>query len=331
MARSMTSQVAQIQKETTPGTAVTAAMKRLMGVRLTPAYNVDGTQENKASGYKVNTSVQIGDVWSTWNVEGIQDFNAIGFILASIFGPPVTTAVEDTTGAYEHVFAPNAAAVDALVTYTAQWGDSVQALQAAYLAFQGLTLGIERGNLSFSSSAISRKVAAQTLASAGVTTVPSVPIPSRGYNVFADDTWAGLGDTKLLAAYSGNITNGDKFTPDRPINSAIDGYESLMESDDIEYSGSLTLGFDAVGTAFLSTFDNEAIKYLRFAVDGPIIEGTTPYSLTYDIAARLTNVGELTTAPNSPAVSLPFDFLMVPDPVTGKYQQVTLVNTIASY
>lgn len=332
MARSVVNQVVLLQKETTPGTAAVNAMKRLLSMKLTPSYNVDGTQSFKASGHKVNTIVQLGDMWSTWNVEGIQDFNNIGFVLASIYGPPTTTTPSGGTTSKQHVFNLNPSGADPQVSYTAQYGDSVQALQSTYFMFQGLDLGIERGNLSFSSSAISRKYTkGATLATTGVTDVPAVPIPQQGYDVFADDTWADLGTTKLLAAYSGNVSNGDKFVPDRPLNSAVSGFETLMEAEDISYSGSLTLGMDTAGVAMLDTMEAEAIKFLRFKADGPLIEATVKYSIMYDLAVRITNVGEITKAPNSPAVSLPFDFEFIKDPTSGKVAQVTLVNTIASY
>lgn len=330
--RSMTNQVAQLQKEVTPGVPLVTAMKRLQGIKLMPGYNVDGSQGFKASGYKVNTSYQIGDIWSMWTVDGIQDFNALGYVLASYFGPPNTTPNATDVGAFSHVFSMNPAAVDPLLTYTAQWGDNVKAFQASYFAFQSLTLGIERGNLSFGSSGISRKQdKGATLASTGVTSVTSVPIPQRGYDVYADDTWLTLGTTKLLAAYSAEITNPDKFVPDRPINSQVDGYETLMEADDMDFAGKLTVGFDTTGAALVDSFENEALKFFRFAVNGPIIAGATRYGLKYDIAARLSNVGEVTSAPNSPTVVLPFDLSMIADPTSGKFQSVTLVNSISSY
>lgn len=332
MARSIVNQSVLLQKETTAGTAVTNAMKRLLAVKMVPSINIDGTQNFKASGHKVDTVVQLGDEWATWSVDGIQDYNTLGYILASIYGPPTTTTPGGATTARQHVFAPNPSGADTQVTYTAQYGDASQGLQATYLAFQGLEMGIERGNLSFSSSAISRAFTSiANIATAGVTDVPTAPISQRGYNVYADDTWAALGTTKLLAAYSGKISNGDKFVGDRPINAAVAGFESLLEAEDISYNGSLTLGFDAVATAMLTTMRNEAIKFLRFEVVGPLIESGQNYQIWYDIAVRITNVGEITKAPNSPAVSLPFDFSLIKDATSGKYAAVTLVNAVSAY
>ncbi len=62
MARSMTNQIFQVQKETIPGTPLTAAMKRLMGITARPAVANSGGESFKASGYKANTAHMIGDL-----------------------------------------------------------------------------------------------------------------------------------------------------------------------------------------------------------------------------------------------------------------------------
>lgn len=331
MARSIVNQSFLIQKETTPGTPLVAAMKRLLGVKAMPAIQTTGYQNFKAAGHKVDTSGQIGDLTGVWGVEGIQDFNALTYVLASMMSPPVITTPGGGTLSRNHVFTPAAAAADVLTTYTAQYGDTTRAFQAAYFVFNSLTLGIQRGNLSFGSSAISQKPdKGATLATTGVTDVPSRPIPTRSYNVYADDTWLTLGTTKLLAAYDANIAFGDKYVMDAPINSTVLGFESLLEGEDIDYSGSITVGFDAAGAGLEDTFENEALKFLQFKVVGPIIEAAIAYELRLDLCVRLTNVGQVTKAPNSPAIVLPFDFALQKDPTSGFFARATLVNVVTA-
>lgn len=332
MGRSMTNQVAQLQRETVPGTAETDAMQRVMSLKLIPSYNVSGGESFTAAGSSVATSYQIGDVWSTWSVDGVQDFNALGLIATSLFGPPTTTPVVGAVGAYEHVWEPDPFEAAVLASYTAQFGDSVMAMQAAMFVFQSFGLTIQRGTLGLTSNAISRKVdKSASLASTGVTNLPAVPVPSRGYDVYADDTWAALGTTKLLACYSAEITNPDKYQPDAPINSQIDGFESLMEAQDRELTTNFTVGFDAAGSDLIDSFENEAHKFFRVEASGPLIVATTTYKITYDVASRLTGVGELTTAPNSPTLVLPLEGQSILDPVSNKFMRISLVNTVASY
>ena len=332
MGRSMTNQVALLQREVTPGTPLVAAMKRLMGMKLTPGWNFDGGEGFKASGHKVNTAYLTGDRWGMWGVEGIQDFNNLGYPASSVLGPPVSTLPVGGTLSKQHVFTPNAAAADVLATYTAQWGDTTKAIQAAHFLFQSLTLGVQRGSLSMSSGAISREPdETATLATTGVTDVAAVPIPKVGYNVFIDSTWAALKTTKALACYNFEIQNPDKYQTDSPINSAISGFESVVEAPDMDYSVSMSMGFDAAGAALIGDLRAGAIKFISIYVEGPIIETTIKYSLKWDFAIQLTGVGEVTSAPNSSVVTLPFTGTLIKDPVSGFYQRLTLVNTVSSY
>lgn len=335
MARSMVNQKTLIQREATAGTAAVSAMKQLTGVSMRPAYTVENEQF-RSQGFKLPTTVQISSESGTWSVDGIQDYNHLGYPLSSRIAVPVTTtpaaAPATTPLSRQHVFTLDADGADAFYSYTAQFGDNVQAIQATYGVFQSLTLGIARGGLDFGSGFISREPATgATLATTGVTTVTSVPIAARSYDIFSDSTWAGLGATKLLAAYEGNISLGDKYAMDMPINSAVTSYESVVEAEDQEYSGSLRVGFDAVATALVTTYKAGAQKYIRILATGPLIETTVNYKFQLDFCVTILSPGEIGAAPNSPVVTLPFDFIITPDPVTGNAIVATLVNTIASY
>lgn len=329
---SIASQVAQLQRETSPGTAETDAMMRPLSLKLTPGMTGTGGNGFRSAGAAVTTAYELGDLWSAWTVEGVQDFNAIGLIASCVFGPPVTTPVDGATGAYKHVFTPKSFGADELVAYTAQYGDDDVAFQAAMLVFQTLGITVERGNLSLSSSAISRLFDENaTLADTGVTDIPAVLIPSNGYNVFADDTWAALGTNKMLACYRAELTTPDKYTPDAPINSAIDGFETLVANAEGDFTSNWSFGVNATAKAMISSFKNRAKKFIRLAVDGPIITGATRHSLQYDTCTQLTNVGTITTAPGSSTQVIPFDGQLIYDDVSGKFAELTITNTVASY
>lgn len=332
--RAMTQQIAQLQKETVPGTAVTNAMLRPMSMRLRPGVHVEGGSSFTAAGANVPTAYMGGDEWGVWGVEGIQDYNAFGLAAASVLGAPVTTtAAPGPPSAYQHVFSPVGYGADAVASYTAQFGDSVSAIQASQFVFNSLGLNIQRGNLSLTSSALSRKLQfGSTLATVGVTNVPAVPVHPTSYNVYADDTWATLGTTKMLACYEFGITNPDKFVPDSPINSAIDGFESLMVADGREFTVNISLALDAASVGVVNNnFRQGAMKFFRIETEGAVITGAEKYRLTYDLAVLITGVGEVTAQSNGNVATLPLTGQLLLDPVSNKYQQLTLVNTVASY
>lgn len=331
--RSIKSQVQLLQRETTPGTAATNAMKKLTALRFRPSWEGEATPFMGGSS-KVATSVDLGDEIGRWTVEGINDFNHLGLVAASrLSGSPTTTQPDATNAptAYQHVFTLNPDSEDPLATYTLIWGDSTQAVQAVYAVFNSLGITIRRGQLEFRSALLSRApTTGATIPGSGVTTMAPKAMPSTKWDVYADDTWAALGTTKLLAAYEGAIDLGDKYQPDAPINSTITSFESLLEAEDQNYGFDLRLGFDAAAIALMNTFQAGTLKFFRFAVEGPTIGGAVKYLCQLDFAAFVLSRGELSPAPNSPAVTVPFRLALAKD-TNNNACRLTLVNEVASY
>jgi hypothetical protein len=330
--RSIVNQGLWLQPEVTPGTAATNAMKRWGGIKLMPGF-ANETQQFAASGYKVKTSNQVLSEQGTHTVETIQDFNSLLPILASVLTYDGATQpdVTNAPNAYEHTFHLEAAAADDLQTYTAIWGDSDQALEMLHLVFNSLGLNIQRGALTLDTSALSYEpTTGATVPSAGVTEIRSVPIPARSYDVFVDDTWAALGTTKSLVAYELGLTIGDKRAPDSPINSTISSFESLVENEDIEFSGVHRLGFDATAVGLITAYKAGAPKFIRVAATGAEIGTGVNYELEVSESTVIQSVGEIGTAPNSPVVTLPFTTLLTPDATSNNTLTVRLVNTVAT-
>jgi hypothetical protein len=330
-ARSIAGAVVQLQKEVTPGTAIVTAMKRIAALKMLPTLAGEAAPFKGISG-KTTTAVTLPDLTTTWSADAVQCFNAIGYIAASRISQPVITTPATGTNSRQAVFTQNPDAADTFQTYTAQWGDSTQALQSTYNVFQSLGLQIERGNLAITTSMLGRAyTTGATLASAGLTTVPAVPIPPLSYDVWADDTWATIGTTKLLECYRMNVNLGDKFVADSPINSALSSFESVVEAQDQDYGSDGTFGFAATATGLITTFKNGATKYFRVKAIGPLIETTITYSIQLDFAAKITSIGEIGQAPNSPAIVVPMNFEVARDDLAANNCVLTLVNTQTAY
>lgn len=329
MARSLVNQGLYLQRETVPGTAATNAMQRYLGIKGTIGWEVE-KEYFRASGYKAVTGENTLTELGTADLEVIQDYNAMLPLLSGVFGEPVTTPLTATpTPAYEHVFTIDPQAADTLVAFTAMWGDAQRALQATNLAFHGLTIGVQRTELSLSSEAILR--APQTgiaLPATGVTEVPMVPVRANTYDVYLDTTWAGLGTTKLLALYATEVSFGAKYGPDWVVNSALASFSELMEQEEIDYTQSLTVGFDATAEGLIGAALQGGMRFVRVASTGPDINGTDSYSLQVDTAVVL-NPTDVGSAPNSPAVVVNFDGTLQVDATSGQFARVTLVNGLA--
>ncbi len=332
MGRSMVGQQFWLQPEVTPGTGVTNAMKRYLGLKAMPGWSNE-TQQFKASGYKVNTSNQVLSEMGTHTIETIQDYNSLLPILASVLTYDGATQPDNVNAptAYEHTFHLEAAAADDLQTFTGIWGDGTQAVQMLYFLFNSLTFNVQRGALSVDTSAISYEpTTGATLPAAGTSTIDSVPIPARSYNAYIDDTWAGLGTTKALALYEWAFTMGDKRTTDTPIDSSVSSFQSTVENEDTDHSGSIRPGFDADAVSLVSDYKAGTSKFIRIGSVGPSLGGSVTYELEVNQSVELQSVGEIGTAPNSPVVTLPMNYLLMPDAASGNTLTVRLVNTVSA-
>lgn len=330
---SMQHQQFLLQRETTSGLPLVNAMRSYQGLKMMPGFGMEGGQPYTASGYRGATAYVRGDEYGNHSIEATPDFNTALPVLASIFGLPVTTTPDATNAplARQHIFTLLGRGERTPVSFTTQWGDSAHALQMAYFIFNSLNIGVQRGELTFDTSAFSRTPDETiTLATAGVTEVVSVPWDPTQYDVWADDTFAALGTTKLLDCHEGAISVGDTWGRSSPINSAIVSFAKALENEDVEYSGSMSLAFDAVAKALMTTFKNGAQKFIRLAQNGPIIGGAIRYRLQIDFGIRITERGELGTAPNSSEVILPFTYSLSPDAVSGNLIRVTLINSVAT-
>ena len=326
--RSMVSQAFYLQREVTPGTAATSAMRRYHGIRFRPGFEVE-TQEFRAEGYKVNTASQVTSERGVHTVEVHQDFNAFLPVLASVFNYDGVVAAG--VGGYEHTFSLTADGEDDLATFTGIYGDSAQAIQMLHILFNSFSMGLERGNVTMSTSAFSRTpTTGATIPATGVTEVEAASMPLVNFDIFIDDTWAGLGTTQSDAVYGFDLNTGDKRSPSSAIDSRIASFATAIENEDVEFGGNIRVGFDASALALMSAFSNGAQKFIRISCQGPEIVTGVNYEFELNMAVRITKPGEISAAPNTPVVTLPFDYLIMPDATSGNTLTARLVNTVAT-
>lgn len=331
--RSIVNQGLYLQLETTPGVAATTAMKRYLGIRGNIGWDTQ-KESFTASGYKFPTAEVVNTEAGTIDLTVIQEYNSFMPLLAGVFGKPTTTEVVPGE-VYQHVFSIDATAADELASYTMIWGDAVQALQAVYSAFHGLTIGIQKTQLSLSATGILNAPTSATIPATGVTTVPMTPLRAATYCGYIDDSWADLGTTKALNLYSADIQFGDKYTPDWIIDCAVPGHSGLMEAVGVNHTLSMQMGFDAAGAAEVTNAKNGKLRFVRMEATGPEILdnlGVTTgenYKMTIDLSAVL-NPRATGEASVSPATVVNFDGTLMVDPDTENVAQVTLINNQAT-
>jgi hypothetical protein len=181
---------------------------------------------------------------------------------------------------------------------------------------------------------------AQTLAGSVPTDIAQAPMPSNMWDVYIDDSWANLGNTHYGGAYVFNAEFGDKYEEDAPINSQIVSFEEAIEAEEQDDTLELTIRLGATALSLVNSFDVGEKILLRAELSTAnstaiangtdyYIEGAIPWSCAIDIAAIVTSIGSVETAPNSSVQVLPLTLVMAKD--DANYADLTLVNTVLAY
>lgn len=165
----------------------------------------------------------------------------------------------------------------------------------------------------------------------GITTVGSAPIAGRTWTAYIVDTWAALATVtdaeKVDAMYEATVSMDGKYEQDYVMDADLPSFADVLEAD-VTYTLGLTVGWTSQARANITSMKNGDVKFIRLESVGPLIEAGINYRATMDFCVTLTNVGEFTTAPNSQAVTLPFEAELFADPVSGNVSQVELINTV---
>lgn len=133
-----------------------------------------------------------------------------------------------------------------------------------------------------SSPAVS--VAETTPGADTVTSITAVPMFPLHFSVYMDDSWAGLGTTKLLHAYDMDFGFGEKFERTRPINRLRDS-DSYVEMAEQEHELTLAFAVDATAKGLIDKIRSGGMKFIRIESQGGNIEGSIPYLFRLDLAA----------------------------------------------
>ena len=93
-----------LQREVTPGVAVTNAMREYQGLSVAVGYN-DSGDSFRSAGFRGTTARVKTNEYGDHTVDAPQDFNALLPVAASVMGAPTTTQPDAATAAtaYQHV------------------------------------------------------------------------------------------------------------------------------------------------------------------------------------------------------------------------------------
>ena len=324
--RSAITQGVQLGVESTPGSNV-AADKKLNSIGLGPAVNVD-MQRFRATGNKFATVVTPGKEWVEADVEGVGSYTELTYLLASVLKDPGAPVQQGATTAYLWTFAPATSSEDTVKTFTVEQGGAIRAHKFNYGIVTELEIDMSRDGVELSGAMLGQRLSDAIALTGGPTTIEEKPILPTHIDVYLDTTSGGLGGTKLTRVLNANISIGDRFNPVWVLNSANNSFVAHVEA---EPSAQLKLlvEADSQGMALLTTMRAGTTQFARVKATHTDLAGTAiPYSLTWDCAVKVAEVGEFTDEDGVYAIEWTFD--MIHDGTWGKAMTVALINKLTA-
>jgi len=172
-------------------------------------------------------------------------------------------------------------------------------------------------------------VAVTTTTPGAPTDIPLIPILASEVDVFLDNTWAGLGTTKLTSDFSAEWSVGGIYSPLWVLNSALASYkESVLQRPDTSLS--LELGNDTVSRALVADMRAGTTKFprIRAMKSANSIEASQAYELRIDSAMAINSAPSAGDVDG--ASSLPFGGRIVYDAAGSAWTRIFLRNSVAS-
>lgn len=269
-----------------------------------------------------------GKEWVEADVNGVGSYTELIYVFAGCLVSPGAPAVSDTT-AQTWTFTPAASSEDTVKTFTVEQGGAIRAHKFNYGIFTEVELDMSRDGVEVSGTMLGQRISDNITLTGAPTTITELPILPTDLDVFLDTTSGGLGTTKLTRVLNATIHIGDRFNPVWVLNTANNSYVAHVEQ---EPTAEFTLlqEADAEGMANLTQMRAGTTKFGRVKATSPTLAGaaTAPYSLQWDMALKVKDVGDFSDEDGVYAVEWTFD--MVYDGTWAKAYTVAVVNKIAT-
>lgn len=160
-----------------------------------------------------------------------------------------------------------------------------------------------------------------------VTEIPPVPAGAVMGNVYMDTSWAALGTSQLLHAYSMDFNIGERASRVRPINKSKSS-DGVIDTTDQEHTLALTLGVNAVERALFARMRSALKSFVRAEWEGDEIASSgADYRLRIDTSLVWTELGE----PSDTDSVLTRDWTgrLAYDPTSGNALRIELQNEMS--
>jgi hypothetical protein len=313
--------VTQIGKETTPGTAVTAAA-RLLCTSIRPKL-MKKLKPYRPQGFNAPTTLVSGKALGEAAIEGTLCYNDLSYLLSGILEQAAISTPAGATNTREWLFLPPATAPSDACTFTLENGQSGGlAERAAYCLIDTLAVRWNEDDAAVSGSAIIRKPTQGVTINGAPTSIAALPVDPENVSVFMGTSFntnhvmtLDMGDasagtftltffnpfTGLSATTAGIAFNANAAT----IQTAIRGLATVTGEDVTvtgtgpftitfvgTYAGFAMLGAQNVGQALTADFTGltQTTTTLVQATQGGLVKQLRALGMEWGVQGRYTPI-----------------------------------------
>lgn len=122
-----------------------------------------------------------------------------------------------------------------------------------------------------------------------VSQVPQRPASRTQMDMFIDNTFAGIGTTKIVPPYAGSFEIADKFIPFWAFNTDYSSFADTVRTP-AEVKASFSTSNDAAARALYSSISSNPVKYIRYLIQGENIGASADEMIRVDIAVRIESI-----------------------------------------
>lgn len=330
--RSTISQSVQIGVEATPGSAV-AALRRLGSVGFSVGVQTEISQR-RPIGQKYSSLEVLGKEWTEADIEGGPVYPELPYLFSSLLSRGTVTQLLDgvtTTGAFRWVFESSTFGEDDPVTFTLEQGSAKsRAHRFTNGIISDLDLSWNREEVELGGTMMGRALEDGISLTGNPVGLEQIPVKPTDLSVYLDPTAAGLGNTKLLRALSGEVSVGSRFSPLWVVDRAQPSFAATLEGEpDVTFS--ILQQADAQGMESLTAMRKGETRFMRLEALGPVIYGAgataVRHSMIVDMAGQVSEVEEFSDEDGVYAIG--YEFGAVHNPTWGRALRVEVVTTLA--
>jgi hypothetical protein len=321
----------QIVPEVTPGTTL-ATTHQFADFGLLDGIHVD-TYPFSAPGHAYVTASSRGKGWGELKPSGDAGYNGLVYPLSSLFGGATITTAAGGVSSKQWKWTPPIVSIPLGQTFTVERGiTGATARKWGYVCFDALKLMYTKTDITIDGHAWAREILTGITLTALTPSaiIPSFPLRGTDTNLYIDPTSANIGVTQLTRVGAMDISFSNYSTPWYGIDNTQSSFSMLVQ-DKPSVDVTFRVQNDAAGIALYNTYVlTGATAYTRFTTVGPVSDGTAHFTVTFDMALKLTTPQDFT--PDGPIEVIPFTAKLAEDQawVSGQAIIVTVINMIAA-